>query len=188
MKGLQQKWGTVRTSDRRVFAAMSAAVLFLIAVTFAILGWAAAAKRDNLIQVHALVAGIAALAAPSSDEQRGADFTQLLPLLSISEALVRDASVWAGKLHLRLAALSVQPATTASALLPRVDIFCELRGAYPDVKLWLRELLARYAGLGLVSVDVRRLPGTAPTTEVTAVLQLRLIGRPEAPASIGVQR
>jgi hypothetical protein len=97
--------------------------------------------------------------------------------------LTADALESAPKVGVQVLRLNLAPLpTVAGAAYRGTSVQAELRGAYPDVKRWLADVLARRPdALALKSVDLRRAStGTAPGVE--ASVELRLFERVEVGA------
>lgn len=95
-----------------------------------------------------------------------------------AEQLTADALESAPKIGVQLLRLNLAPLPPVVGTPYRgTSVQAELRGAYPDVKRWLGELLARRPdALALKSIDVRRASGGAsPGAE--ASIELRLFER-----------
>lgn len=165
-----------RRTLRRVGVALAAVLLLGLWARHEIQGRLQVAE-SRLSQLEADDAARAAAppAAPRTD------FTAAWPARLRTDEVVRDATAWAGRFDLLLPVLSIRPAATAPGQLQQSGIVAELRGSYPNIKLWLRELLARYPELALLSLDIQRAaePGAAT---LSANVQLRLYARPEPAA------
>ena len=98
---------------------------------------------------------------------------------SSRDSLTSDAMVSASELNVRILRMSLsQPPRAEEAPYLGVAVQVELRGAYPDIKRWLGELLARRSqSLALKSMDLRRAAEGTAQPGVEASIELRLFER-----------
>lgn len=142
-------------------------------------------RIDALAKIYAV--DVVKLNAEAARTRRS-DFTALLPRELRTDQIVRDASAWSDEFKLRLAGLTVQQAASPSTTkLQQANLNVELRGAYPDIKLWLRELLARYPELAVVSLDLQK-SLNRDDRSVSVAAQLRAFARPKGEQAIVVAR
>lgn len=144
-----------------------------------------AQRTDALARIYA---ADAVKLSSEADRAPRADFTALLPRELRTDQIVRDASTWSNEFNLRLASLSVQQSSSPSATnLQQASLNVELRGSYPGIKLWLRELLGRYPELAVVSLDLQKALNRDDRS-VSVTGQLRVFARPKAEQASVVTR
>jgi hypothetical protein len=95
-----------------------------------------------------------------------------------AEQLTADALESAPKVGVQVLRLDLTPLPSVTGTPYRgTSVHAELRGAYPDVKRWLAELLARRPdALALKSIDIRRAANNT-AAGVEASIELRLFER-----------
>lgn len=95
------------------------------------------------------------------------------------DSLTSDAMAAASELNVRILRMSLSPLSRAEgAPYLGVAVQVELRGAYPDIKRWLGEMLARRSqSLALTSMDLRRAAEGSAQPGVEASIELRLFER-----------
>jgi hypothetical protein len=170
-------WWKLDHRDRHFV--MAGAAISVIALTAALLLqlWMDAQRRDITARASSVSQELARLQSLPKPADPNPDFVSSLPQELRTDRVVRDAAAWAPKFDLAIPALSVQPSNAAAGTLQNATLSVELNGSYANIKLWLRELLARYPELGLVSLDLQRAADPA-AARLNANLQLRLYAKP----------
>ena len=180
-------WSCLPLKDR-LFVRRSAYLLASIVAATA-LAWfwlhQQTQRSDALAKIYA--ADAVKLSAEADHAPRS-DFTALLPRELRTDQIVRDASAWSDEFNLRLASLTVQQTSSPSAAkLQQASLNVEIRGSYPGIKLWLRELLGHYPELAVVSLDLQKALNRDDRS-VSVTGQLRVFARPKAENAIVVTR
>lgn len=167
--------GTLRVVARSVTVAALAVGTATACVYHLISEARSVAQRQPVVVAVASRDGV-----PDSQALRGRsrdDFTASLPAALALEDAARDATAWSSKFALtqRQLTLHSKPATPGD--LQRGDIEVEIEGAYPQLKLWMRELLSRYSHLTIVRLDIRP-QSSGPDGRVVALIGMRAFARP----------
>jgi hypothetical protein len=172
-------WWRLTADDRRWLQRVAALTVVLGVAVAALAAWQSArqAQLTELArqasqqaasqQAEALAASQRALQTPGRAWQAG--LRAGLPLDAVLSEAHRTA-LSAG-LRLTRAAVATPAAQAASAAVLSADLTVELAGPYPALKIWLRELLARYPSLAVLNLSLRRGAG-GDGVEATVVLRL----------------
>ena len=180
-------WWCLPVQDRLFVRRCAYFLAAIVAVTVVAWLWLQheTQRSDALAKIYA---ADAVKLSTESDHAPHSDFTALLPRELRTDQIVRDASAWSNEFNLRLASLTVQQTSSPSATkLQQASLNVELRGSYPGIKLWLREVLGRYPELAVVSLDLQKALNRDDRS-VSVTGQLRVFARPKAEQAILVTR
>lgn len=174
---LASVWPPHWPEDRRAMARASVIAGVLGVATFASHTWVRhreEAERTQLINV------LGAPAALPHEQQatsaRGA--IRDLPASPRTARLINDLTSWSAESGLLLHSLVSQQGIASATSIPRVDVTITVAGAYPQIKLLLREILARYQEVAIKSLDLRRVSDDPAASQVMAEIELRLYSMP----------
>ncbi|NKI97730.1 hypothetical protein FHT26_005701 [Rhizobacter sp. SG703] len=126
--------------------------------------------------------------APSAPTEPEADFARRLPPETNTATWVNDLQRAAAQLGVTVVSVTDAPRTATPTLLGRHDLQLTLRGAYPQIKLVLKELLDRHAGSSVNRLNFRTMTNPG---DVEASVSVTRWSRPlpsPAPAASGVAR
>lgn len=93
--------------------------------------------------------------APSAPAEPEADFARRLPPDTNTATWVNDLQRAAAQLGVTVVSVTDAPRAATATLLGRHDLQLTLRGAYPQIKLVLKELLDRHAGSTVNRLNLR---------------------------------
>lgn len=166
---------------RFVFRMRATSVLLLIPVLTAVCAWgvmeARKNLRDSLERRDSLRRELtSALATPAVSAS--GDFSAAWPHPSQAAQAVRDMARYAKAHDVRLSSQTIQrqPATDRAVGYERYNII--LLGTYPNVKLWLLEMLQRHPSLAVEGISVRSVANDAGRQEANLNLVLYLRREP----------
>ena len=130
-------------------------VLGMVAVT-ALWIWqrAQASLRSaqyELVRVHTDIAALTG--APAQNPPTS--FADHLPLLSITDALLRDVVAFAQNNGVQISSLTPSLASPSAKELGRLQVTIAANAEYKASKIWLAQLLSRYPALAVQSLALR---------------------------------